>query len=160
MPNNTVDDNLSTPSISEAQARFNLELNDLDRVSGMLFAAALGVLFHQADLTEESILLSQTDATVEENTSLNYTIAKELADMSRINLLAGLIGLYTTTERLKQLEAIFEERQTPSAEERLTGREMITLANTLCVCAFILATNGYELIADGTLKQQMETPPP
>ncbi len=160
-----MDDNkagdLSDNNNKDQLSRFNYTLNDLDRISGMLFAAALGVLFHQADLTEESIRLEQTgEGTLEENTALNHTIAKELADMSRMNLTAGFISFYTTTERLKQIEAIFAERHSPSAEERLAGREMITMANLLTIIAFTLASNGYELIADGILRQQTETPPP
>lgn len=161
MNNNTSDDNSPSEDKQDELSLFNYKLNDIDRLSGLLFALALGLLFHQADLTDESIWQTQSgEATLEENTLLNHAIAKELADMSRINLMAGLLSFYTTTERLKQLEALIKKNPTASIEERLEGREMVTMANTLAVIAFTLSINGYELIADGILRQQTETPPP
>lgn len=159
MKNEPLDGTLFGPLTSDALGLFNLRLNDLDRISGLIFAAGLGIFFTATDETEETILLQQMgETTIESDARLNSDIARKLVNSNQLYVLASLISLYTTTERMKQLEYILPD--TPSAEERKAGREMVTTANILALCSFMLAANGLELIADGTLKQLEETPPP
>jgi hypothetical protein len=158
MPNKNEDNGSSVSTISDAQALFNLELNDLDRISALIYSPGLGYFFNVADETEYTISLEQADiATLTLDAQLNYDIARKLTDINWIYVLSTLFTLYTTTERRKLLESLPD---TPSKEKRINGRDMFTFSTYLILIGYMLGAKGLELIAEGSLEAQRESPPP
>lgn len=145
--------------LSRKQILFNLDLNNIDRISNLLYIAGSAVMLDSTDEAEQDLCLQYTDQIgVLPDVAFNFDIAMKLVEANQLYILASLLSLYTSVERQKQIEAVFP--QTESSDERKQGRELVTFGSALTVISFILTAQGYQIIADGTLKQERETFPP
>jgi hypothetical protein len=154
-----VDDPDSANQLSEL-ALFNLNLNNLDQLSGLFFGIGLNFLFLATSETVRTVLLEEDPSLpVAIDAQLNYEIAKKLANTNWMYLLANIVLYYTATERLNQIENSLEPDR-PSTQDRIQGREMVIAGDTLKILGYILSANGFERIADSSSREVQETTPP
>jgi hypothetical protein len=89
------------------RAVFDLGLNDKDRLANILFAIGVTLGLKSTNVTEQSILQSQTQQpSPRQQASPLYEISKLLASANEIYLIAGLIFLYTSYARLEEEKVI------------------------------------------------------
>ncbi|MEI6101406.1 MAG: hypothetical protein WCP73_06155 [Eubacteriales bacterium] len=160
MLNITNDDHPSAGEPSDELIAFNLYLNDIDRLGNMIGVLGVGLVVNATDEVEEILHREQEHSiSPSVDAQMNYEVAKTLANVNRIYLTTVLMFLYTSIERLNQ----FIETQDLSKDfnqERLRGREMVTMGDVFKMTGYMLAAQGFELIADSTLKENQLTPPP
>lgn len=148
---------LSDTATLDEQSVYNLNLNEIDRFASALFTFGLYFSFASTDKTDQSIILKNTQNISTETTSgFDHDIAKTLATANWIYSLAGMLFLQTSNERLNQLEANLAEN-TSANVERISGREKVTLGNIFKVIGFLLAADGFEMIANSFMKEDEET---
>lgn len=144
-----IDDLFNNDSDNKNRAIFDLELNQLDRFANLLFAIGTVFSFHSTDIAEQSITLKQAQQlSDQEQSAFTYDIAKLLALANWTFLTAGILFLDTSYERLKEEKASISQNASSSSEERLLGREIVTIGNIVKTIGFTLSATGFEIIAD------------
>lgn len=146
--------------LTDEEAAFNFHLNDMDRLGNIIGAMGVALVFNATDEVEEILLREQAqNISVTVDAQMNYEVASKLATVNWIYVIAIMFFLYTSSERLAQLHETLD-MSLESSRERVRGREMVTIGDMFKILGYTLTAQGFDLIADSTLREQQETPPP
>jgi hypothetical protein len=160
MTNNKAEDDSSGVIIPDERAQFNLYLNNIDRFADAISIPGLMLSFNASDEVEEIIFREQAhDITPSVDAQMNYEVAKKLVNVNLTYLATVLLFYYTSSERLNLLYETLDLSK-EFTQERIRGRELVTLGDIFKITGYTLAANGFEMIADSVLKEGQITPPP
>lgn len=153
-------DAASGSNTADEQFAFNYLLNDFDRLANMVGAMGVALVCRATD--EVETILNREEAhtiSASMDAQMNYEVAKTLATVNWLFVLTVSLFYLTSSQRQEQLYETLDP-SADFAEERIRGREMVTTGDMFKILGYTLSAKGFDMIADSTLREQQETPPP